>query len=191
MKSNIQVHLPKQIIVETSSENLYIVDYKNINGGGVELLENEPSENYVHLKNEGGICVCFTGFKDNALEIETGFYSQQCECVVFPDSCVETDWVLFIECKYSKDLKTASDVKNGYPKKMIDQVVESVKYFRRREIIGIDKRVNGILAIPTLMEEFSAFMFSPDLFVEILLEHKVKIRAANSAIIKSEKRITI
>jgi hypothetical protein len=190
MKNNIEAYLPKQEIKESSSENLYVVDYKNINNGDVELLELQPRDiKYVHLKNNKNVAVFFAGFKDNLL----GAGNQQCECVVFPQTCEESDWVLFIECKYAKSKETAKDKERDYPKTMIDQIIATVDYFRTNGIMSKKKRATAIVSFPNLMD-FSGWVISalyPLSIEDILEQHNILLRATNSAMIKNEKRIVI
>jgi hypothetical protein len=193
MKVSIEKELPDHTIIESSAPNIYIVDYKKLNKGDVVLLEDEPDDiKYVYLENTNGISIYFDGFKDNALVIKAGEHSQQCECVLFPTDCNETDWVLFIECKYTYDLKTASDVKNGYPQKMISQIVDTVTFFRKKGILEEKRRASAIVSFPNLMEEFNSTFFTGRYTeLDILKEHNILIRATNSATIKSQKRITL
>lgn len=193
MKDSIEKKLSEHTIIESKAANIYIVDYKNLNNGEVTLLENMPNDiKYVHLENNTEVAVYFDGFKDNALKITTGNYSQQCECVLFPTSCDETDWVLFIECKYTYDLKSATDVKNGYPQKMISQIIDTVSFFRNKGILKATKRATAIVSFPNLMEEFNSAFFTGELNVlDILIEYNILIRATNSAKIKSSKRISL
>lgn len=190
MKSNIESYLPQQEINESSSENLYIVDYKNLNDGDVELLEKEPKDvKAVHLQNNNNIQIYFAGFKDNVL----GKGNQQCECVVFPQSCEEKDWVLFIECKYAKNKETAKDRDRDYARKMINQIIATVDCFRINGIMSNKRRAHAIVSFPNL-ENFNAFVFSavyPLSIEKILEQHNIIIRATNSATIKSEKMIKI
>ncbi len=193
MKVSIEKELPDHTIIQSESSDIYIVDYKKLNNGDVVLLENEPEDiKYVHIENINNISICFDGFKDNALVIKAGEHSQQCECVMFPADCNQTDWVLFIECKYSYDLKTASDVKNGYPQKMISQIIDTVSFFRSKGILEAKRRASAIVSFPNLMEEFNSTFFSGEFTeLDILKEHNILIRATNSATIKSQKRIAL
>jgi hypothetical protein len=193
MKSQIEAVLPTHTLCISNSTKLYIVDYKNLNLREVTLLEEEPIEiKYVLLENKQPISVYFDGFVDNALPISTGNYSKQCECVLFPASCGEDDWILFIETKYSTNLENAFRKENDYPNCMINQIIETVKYFRAKGIIAENRRVNAIVSFPNLIDEFNATFFTGELSVEqILLDYKILIRATNSGIIKSEKRLTL
>lgn len=178
----------------TNSENIYIIDYKNINGGEVEVLEAKPENSCVHLSNENTVEVYFVAFKDNALKVKAAHGQvKQCECVLFPTSLIETDWVLFVETKYTSSLKIAIDEKVDYPNTMIEQIISTVTYFRDNGILPTEKRVYGIVSFPTLIENFSEAFFtrSSSTPEEILFKHKILIRPTNEGRIKSQKHIKI
>lgn len=195
MKAKIEQQLTsdKHTIFESNAQAIYIVDYKNLNGGPVCLLETEPTDiKAVDITNANSVPIYFDAFKDNALVKSTGNHSQQCEGVLFPKTENETDWVLFVECKYTYDLKTATNTEYGYPKKAIDQIIETVSFFRDKGILEQNRRATAIIALPNLMEEFNSTFFTGQLSViDILIQHKIFIRATNSAIIKSSKNIKL
>lgn len=190
MKDKIEAILPAHVFTTTSSPHLFVVDYKDINGGGVILHETEPEVKYVYLENVMPIGIHFDAFPENALPLEVGFCSSQCECVMFPDSCNESDWILFIETKYANDREAAFRENYDYPNCMINQILETVKYFREKEIIPVNKRVNAIVSFPNLVEEFSSTFFTGKMSMdELLFEHRILIRATNSGKIVSQKRL--
>ncbi len=193
MKDKIEAILPDHNLLLSEAPELYIVDYKDINSGDVELLESEPADaKYVYLKNKQPIAIYFDGFKENALPVSVGVYNPQCECVLFPNSCKGSDWILFVETKYANNLQAAFREEYDYPRSAINQIIETVKYFRDRGIIEKNRRVTAIISFPNLIEAFNSFIFTEDLSeMDILLNHKILIRATNSALIKSEKRITL
>ena len=197
MKSRIAEELPLHNLTTYSNLNLYIADYpKVINNRGVVLFTNEPNDiKCVHLSNPNQIPVCFDGFKDNALPITIGNHTEQCEqceCVIFPDRCNDTDWVLFVETKYANDRSAAFREIRGYPNKMTTQIIETVNYFREKGIIALDRRVWAIVSFPNLVEEFNSTIFKGDLSeLDILLKYKIVIRGTNAATIISEKRIKL
>lgn len=193
MKDKIEAILPDHSLILSEAPDLYIVDYKDINGGDVELLESEPADaKHVYLENKQPIAIYFDGFKDNALPIGTGSQNKQCECVVFPATCKETDWILFVETKYANNLQAAFKQEYDYPRGMVKQIIETVKYFRDKGIIEQNRRVTAIVSFPNLIEVFNSFVFREDLSeIDILLNHKILVRATNSATIISEKRITL
>lgn len=193
MKTRIAEKLPLHNLTTHSDIDLYIADYKNFNDGDVVLLGIAPAEiKCVKLSNPNQITVCFDGFPNNALPIGIGLQNQQCECVVFPDRCDETDWVLFVETKYANNRVAAFNEIRGYPNKMTTQIIETVKYFRDKGIIAQNKKVNAIVSFPILVEEFNSTLFQGDLSIQdIFLTHKIIIRGTNIATIISEKRIKL
>ena len=176
------------------AENIYVIDYKNINGGEVEITENKPVHNCVHLTNEKKVNVHYVAFKENALKVKTREGQvKQCECVLFPTSLNADDWVLFIETKYTSNLKTALDEKVDYPNTMIAQIISTVSYFRNNGILPTDKKVFAIVSFPKLIEAFSEAFFTRSILTreEISIKHKILISPTNEGIIKSQTRIKI
>ena len=195
MRERIERLLPEHTFVGSKAGAFYIVDYADDRDGDVCLLEEEPADiNYVSLNNEEQqIHVLFDGFKKNALPLKKGEYSKQCECVIFPEACSHSDWILFIETKYTANLKSAFNEKNNYPQYMIEQILATVNYFREKGILDADKVVRAIVSFPNLMESFSETFFDSidDTPVNFLRSHNVMIRATNSATIKSAEKILL
>lgn len=162
---------------------------------GVEVSENKPDIESVCVSNGPEIDNVFVGFKDNALFKDVGKYSKQCECVLFPDS--EHDhWVLCIETKYSEEIDYAFKEECDYPFTMIKQIIETVQYFRCKNILGENQVVHAILSFPKLINDFSSFFFDvvmakdPNLSItNISFDYKIKMKATNAAEIISHKRI--
>lgn len=188
-----------KIIVEQrngtiNTENIYVIDYKNINNGIVEVLENQPKEGCVHLTNEHKVNVYYVAFDENALKVNTPEGQvKQCECVLFPTTLDENDWVLFIETKYANNHDSAFLGNIDYPNTSIKQIVSTVEYFRKMEIIPIHKKVFAIVSFPKLIEPYSeAFLTRSELTLEeIAIKHKILLRPTNKGIIKSPSRIKI
>lgn len=177
-----------------ASEQIFIIDYKKINGGEVEVLDVKPKFECVEILNNSKIEIYYVAFKENALKVNTpDGQVKQCECVLFPTSLNADDWVLFVETKYTSNLKTALDEGIDYPNTMINQIISTVKYFRDNEILPIDKKVYAIVSFPKLIDSFSeAFFTRSDLTrEEIILNHKILLKPTNNGEIKSAKRIKI
>ena len=193
MKNRIEEMLPQHTISQSQASKIYIVDYTNFKTGSVELFEIEPEHiKYVLLENKNEITVCFDGFEQNALEISKGYYSRQCECVVFPTACSENDWVLFIETKYTNDVVSAFREEHDYPNCMISQIVDTVNFFRDKGILESWRRATAIVSFPNLVEAFNSTFFTGAISeLDILKEHNILIRATNSANIISAKRIKL
>jgi len=193
MKSEIEKTLPEHILKKSNAKEIFIVDRKNNEKTLVSLLEKEPADiKYVFLKNQEEIPVWFDGFKDNALPTgQIGTYSKQCECIIFPENDGYRDWVLFIEMKYVNNLKNAFRKEYEYPYCMVNQILETVNYFRAKGILENDRRATAIVSFPNLIEEFNGFFFDfiDDTPENILNKHKVLIYPTNSATIMHNKRI--
>lgn len=169
--------------------SLYVVDWKDENGGGVEIYEEEPQRRFVQIKNPNAIDILFDGFAENALPIKKGQYCSQCECVLFPETANREEWVLFIEMKYARDEFKALDPRNRYPSKMVNQIIKTVDYFREKHILASDKTVNAIVSFPEL-QHFNAW-FANDAVEDALKNHRVIIRAINQATIVDDKNILL
>lgn len=183
--------IPKSNCKSSKAKDLYIVDYKHVHHGVVDLHEQIPDVNFVHISNINNVEVYFNGFLDSALEIELGNYSKQCECIIFSNPYSTNTWTLFIETKYVNSIENAFRESNKYPFSMVNQIIDTVKYFRDKNLIG-SETVNAIVSFPTLIGDFSASFFTGDLSIEdILLNYKIRIRAINSALIISNKRIKL
>lgn len=183
MRKEILAVLPKhEEYMETlDGRDLYVVDWKDENNGGISFTDYHPGRAAVVLSNPAQISVCCDKFSENALPIKKGCFSRQCECVLFPldDAGKDDNWVLFIETKYAKDEFKAKDVRNRYPETMVAQVEKTVLYFREKAILKPDKIVYAIVSFP-MLENVNAW-FDQNLIYDALVEHKIIVRATNHA----------
>lgn len=100
MKNRLLAQLPqhKTCLCSIYNPHLYIVDWKDYNKGAVEISGAQRNViNAVHILNENNVKVFFDAFPENALPITKKKRSRQCECVVFPITCDQDEWILFIE----------------------------------------------------------------------------------------------
>lgn len=179
--------------------HLYIVDWKDDRDGNVEISGAKRERiSSVHLFNPQNIKVVFDGFPESGLPIRRGYYSKQCECVIFPFNCNTEEWVLFIETKYANNLEAAKKEGNNYPYCMIKQIKDTVKYFRNKGIISPDKTVHAIASFPNLIGDFNSWMFpikneegELEDILNILHRDKIIIRGTNEARIIDSKTITL
>jgi len=156
------------------------------------ILTTNPNVPHIYVENPNDVAIHFDGFLDNALEVSPGTCCRQCECIVFPQTCNEDDWILCIETKYVHNIENAFRESNDYPNSMIDQIIDTVNYFRGKNIIENNRRVTAIVSFPTLIEDFSASFFTGTPSIEdILINNNIRIRATNTAQIISPKRIRI
>ena len=191
-KINTLIKLQKN--AKIGSDNIFVIDYTEINGGEVEILDTNPGHDCVHLSNENNIEVYYVAFQNNALKVnKPEGQVEQCECVLFPTSLSNENWVLFIETKYSSSFKSAMYDKFDYPNKMINQIISTVNYFRENNILPADKQVQAIISFPSLIEPFSEAIFTRSKLTqtEISINYKITLKPANAGVIISKKRIKI
>jgi len=198
MKNRLLVQLPKHknCICSIYNPNLFIVDWKNTNGGKVEISGNKNNNiNAVYLQNKKNIELFFDGFPENALPISKKSRCKQCECVTFPFNCNEEEWVLFIETKYAQNENAARNSRFDYPCCMVKQIKETVKYFREKGIISDNKIVHAIISFPNLVDNFNSWVFpitqndKEESILDILINDKIIIRATNKAKIESDTEL--
>ncbi len=186
----------EECFINIQGTTLFVRDMKPINGGRATIDSVEGGVAAVELNNPSSLTVDFDAFPENALPIGVGLYEKQCECVLFPEGADELEWILFIETKYVNSLENAQKKDYGYPQLMVTQIKKTVGYFRAKNIISQDKRVNAIVSYPTLEDGFESWCFpvtyedgTTESVEDILTNDKILIRATNFATIKSIKRV--
>lgn len=170
---------------------LYVADWKDENNGGISFTDYDVERAAVRLLNPSMLSVYCDKFPENALPIKKGCFSQQCECILFPqDEAEDTDdWRLFIETKYAKDEAKARDERNNYPQKMVGQIEATVEYFRNKGILEENKVVYAIVSFP-MLDNYNAW-FDQNLIHEALAKHQIIVRATNQAKIMNKKIILL
>lgn len=170
---------------------LYVADWKDENNGGISFTDYYVERAAVRLLNPSMLSVYCDKFPENALPIKKGCFSQQCECILFPqDEAEDTDdWRLFIETKYAKDEAKARDERNNYPQKMVGQIEATVEYFRNKGILEENKVVYAIVSFP-MLDNYNAW-FDQNLIHEALAKHQIIVRATNQAKIMNKKIILL
>ena len=170
---------------------LYVADWKDENNGGISFTDYDVERAAVRLLNPSMLSVFCDKFPENALPIKKGCFSQQCECILFPqDEAEDTDdWRLFIETKYAKDEAKARDERNNYPQKMVGQIEATVEYFRNKGILEENQVVYAIVSFP-MLDNYNAW-FDQNLIHEALAKHQIIVRATNQAKILNKKVILL
>lgn len=170
---------------------LYVADWKDENNGGISFTDYDVERAAVRLLNPSMLSVYCDKFPENALPIKKGCFSQQCECILFPQNEAEDtdDWRLFIETKYAKDEAKARDERNNYPQKMVGQIEATVEYFRNKGILEENKVVYAIVSFP-MLDNYNAW-FDQNLIHEALAKHQIIVRATNQAKIMNKKVILL
>lgn len=170
---------------------LYVADWKDENNGGISFTDYDVERAAVRLLNPSMLSVYCDKFPENALPIKKGCFSQQSECILFPQNEAEDtdDWRLFIETKYAKDEAKARDERNNYPQKMVGQIEATVEYFRNKGILEENKVVYAIVSFP-MLDNYNAW-FDQNLIHEALAKHQIIVRATNQAKIMNKKIILL
>ena len=170
---------------------LYVADWKDENNGGISFTDYDVERAAVRLLNPSMLSVYCDKFPENALPIKKGCFSQQCECILFPqDEAEDTDdWRLFIETKYAKDEAKARDERNNYPQKMVGQIEATAEYFRNKGILEENQVVYAIVSFP-MLDNYNAW-FDQNLIHEALAKHQIIVRATNQAKIMNKKIILL
>lgn len=170
---------------------LYVADWKDENNGGISFTDYDVERAAVRLLNPSMLSVFCDKFPENALPIKKGCFSQQCECILFPqDEAEDTDdWRLIIETKYAKDEAKARDERNNYPQKMVGQIEATVEYFRNKGILEENQVVYAIVSFP-MLDNYNAW-FDQNLIHEALAKHQIIVRATNQAKILNKKIILL
>lgn len=170
---------------------LYVADWKDENNGGISFTDYDVERAAVRLLNPSMLSVYCDKFPENALPIKKGCFSQQCECILFPQGEAEDtdDWRLFIETKYAKDEAKARDERNNYPQKMVGQIEATVEYFRNKGILEENQVVYAIVSFP-MLDNYNAW-FDQNLIHEALAKHQIIVRATNQAKILNKKIILL
>lgn len=181
----------KDYLDSLQGEVLYVADWKDENNGGISFTDYDVERAAVRLLNPSMLSVFCDKFPENALPIKKGCFSQQCECILFPqDEAEDTDdWRLFIETKYAKDEAKARDERNNYPQKMVGQIEATVEYFRNKGILEENKVVYAIVSFP-MLDNYNAW-FDQNLIHEALAKHQIIVRATNQAKIMNKKIILL
>jgi len=202
MKNKIIQQLPidRHTLETINYKEFFICDWKDVDRakGGVEIYNAKPQGiKCVKVNNDKEIAVIFDGFGENALPEGTGLYCKQCECLLFPEETTGS-WTLFIETKYANDEKLAFRKEHDYPNNMVNQIIQTVLYFRRKGIIGNNQKIHAIASFPNLEIDYQDMLFrvleesdkSPSI-EEIKRNYNIIVKATNTANIISAKRIKL
>lgn len=186
--------IPPCHVVETiDTDYIYIADYADENNGIVVISDSEPADiSSVILNNtERRIEIHYDAFLDHALKINNGTSEKQCECVLFPSTMNNEDWILFVETKYTD----TEELAYGYPNEAIDQIGKTALFFRNKGIIRQDKHIQGIISFPKLVAPFSSVYWTTGNALlkksEYAMSHDIHVEISNSAIIKSVNELII
>lgn len=199
MKEKIDAIITKHHAYHCSYPEIHVVDWKNFTNENLKVHDSIPINPKtgqpiysVCLGNRSMLPVLVDAFGENALTYnQKKNRSKQCECVIYPDNYKETDWVLFIEMKYVKDETVAFSTENEYPNNTIEQIKQTVRFFKKNGILPADKEVYAIVSFPNLLLPFNSTIFGIDVITNLRLDENIIIRGTNRAEIDSSTDIRL
>jgi hypothetical protein len=135
IKTNIAAKYPHHI-VKSSDESLYLADYtkQTVSARCTEVFKGNPPSDieYVTLQNDTKLMNGFIIFDNKSFTDSNGNALSQCECVVFPEKSASDSWILFVELKYSGNVK--NNIRNL--RKAVSQLLKTRTYYYRNRIFS-------------------------------------------------------
>lgn len=198
MRTRINDHIKEHQVYPCSYTDIHIVDWKKFTNENLKVHDCIPVNPKtgqpvysVRLQNESSTPILVDAFGENALQYCKKRKARQCECVIYPDNYKETDWVLFVEMKYAENELAAFRKENDYPNKMIEQIKQTVQFFKDKNILPENKEVYAIVSFPNLLSAFNSTIFSLNTINDIYLDYGIIIRGTNNAEIVSSNLIKL
>ncbi len=183
----------------SDSDSIVVVDWKDITNEGIKVHDSLPIINPqtnkevkgAVIRNGSRLKIQIDAFGESALNYTRKHRAKQCECVLYPCGADREEWLLFIETKYANTIFAATNPKNKYPETAIEQIKQTVDFFRTKGFIGIDKVVNAIISFPNLAEQFEGFILDMETVMDMRRDNKIIIRATNYARVINDKEIEL
>ena len=198
MKTRINDSIQQHQVYPCSYTSIHIVDWKKFTSENLKVHDRVPvnpnTGKLIHsvcLRNDSAMSILVDAFGENALQYSKKQKARQCECVLYPDNYKDTDWVLFVEMKYAENEIAAFRKENDYPNNMIEQIKQTVQFFKDKCILPQEKEVYAIVSFPNLLSAFNSTIFSIDAINDFYLDYGIIIRGTNNAEIISSDNIKL
>ena len=198
MKTRINDSIQQHQVYPCSYTSIHIVDWKKFTSENLKVHDRVPvnpnTGKLIHsvcLRNDSAMSIIVDAFGENALQYSKKKKARQCECVIYPDNYKDTDWVLFVEMKYAENEIAAFRKGNDYPNNMIEQIKQTVQFFKDKCILPQEKEVYAIVSFPNLLSAFNSTIFSIDAINDFYLDYGIIIRGTNNAEIISSDNIKL
>ena len=198
MKTRINDSIQQHQVYPCSYTSIHIVDWKKFTSENLKVHDRVPvnpnTGKLIHsvcLRNDSAMSILVDAFGENALQYSKKKKARQCECVIYPDKYKDTDWVLFVEMKYAENEIAAFRKENDYPNNMIEQIKQTVQFFKDKCILPQEKEVYAIVSFPNLLSAFNSTIFSIDAINDFYLDYGIIIRGTNNAEIISSDNIKL
>ena len=198
MKTRINDSIQQHQVYPCSYTSIHIVDWKKFTSENLKVHDRVPvnpnTGKLIHsvcLRNDSAMSILVDAFGENALQYSKKKKARQCECVIYPNNYTDTDWVLFVEMKYAENEIAAFRKENDYPNNMIEQIKQTVQFFKDKCILPQEKEVYAIVSFPNLLSAFNSTIFSIDAINDFYLDYGIIIRGTNNAEIISFDNIKL
>ena len=154
MKSKLQGTYPTAEYRTLNSPMIYVADFRlrTENERGVEIHPENPSTPdgtdamaCLKLINDEQLHIDFSVFDDSQFkkEEDENKDDEHCECCFFRSDAGEDGWISFREIKDCKPSNIPT-----HKQKAKEQIISTVKHFRKNQIIAKNKPVHGIISFP-------------------------------------------
>ncbi|MDR1524172.1 MAG: hypothetical protein LBS79_02800 [Tannerella sp.] len=166
---------------------IYVVDYSNKSGSakGVEVHNIKPDDiDDLTLKNESHLNITASIFGKQCFMDEENKEIKHCECVLYPTHSNPDTWVLFIEIKDCKPKNVSN-----YFTSAKEQIIQTVKLFRKCNLLDINKKVHAVISFPRNKTNFYHLLIPISESQMFFHQYKIIMRATNTLSIKNEKII--
>jgi hypothetical protein len=189
MKSKLNAALPSGKIkhFEYSDSEIYVVDYteKTKSAKEVEVCNTKlDSVDMLTLKNETLLNITASIFGQQCFINEQNQEIKHCECILYPTNSNFDTWVLFVEIKDCKPKNISR-----YFISAKEQIIQTVKLFRDRNLLETNKRVHAVISFPRRKTDFHRNIITQGERQHFLHQYRIIIRGANTIAIKNSKSI--
>lgn len=185
---------PISTFTTLSNVVIYIADFseRSEKARGVEVHHSIPSSpndaarkmDCLHINNKEMLSVDFNVFNDHQFKDADNHDLEHCECCLFPTVNNDSTFVGFVEIKDCKS-RNISD----YKEKTKEQIVNTVKLFRKAGIIG-NQEIYGIISFPRKKTAYDHNIFSDYTeYKRLYKAERIHFIAANEIYITNDKTL--
>lgn len=132
--------------VYSEQNSIHIADYteKTQSARNIELHPAKPADiDTLEIKNDNKLQIAACIFGKQSLTDENDKEIKHCECVLFPTFPTINHWILFVEIKDCKPGNISQ-----YFNHAKEQIIETVSFFRKKNIIPENKKVHAVISFP-------------------------------------------
>ena len=195
IRQNIQTSFPLHLNnCITTSNSLYVADYteqtkKALIKHGTELFKISPPSDidYFTVNNPCSLEIDGIPFDNKSFTKPDGSTSSQCECVIYPHKSNNNSWILFLELKYSDEVKNNKKNLNKAKK----QLLKTQDYYRSKGVFDKNNTCYLLASLAMQRPPFANISLTQNSLLEMKKKHNVVIRFQNSVEIIDDKKIKV